>query len=75
MPSGGLYPSLNDFMGLQLTQESIKSHMPETGQVYIIFAYMLLYRKLLCYLLSIKKEQIISLTWHDRLQFDIDYSK
>ncbi|XP_057312425.1 syntenin-1-like [Hydractinia symbiolongicarpus] len=32
MPSGGLYPSLNDFMGLQLTQESIRSHMPETGQ-------------------------------------------
>lgn len=32
MPSSSLYPSLNDFMGLQITQEHIRSNMPETGQ-------------------------------------------
>jgi syntenin-1 len=33
MPTSGssLYPSLNDFMGLQLSQDSIRQHMPETG--------------------------------------------
>lgn len=30
-----LYPSLNDFMGLAITQDSIKQHMPETGQQVI----------------------------------------
>lgn len=30
-----LYPSLNDFMGLTITQDSIKQHMPETGQQVI----------------------------------------
>lgn len=30
-----LYPSLDDFMGMQITDESIKSHMPETGQQVI----------------------------------------
>lgn len=31
MTSSSLYPSLNDFMGLQLTQESIRQNMPSTG--------------------------------------------
>lgn len=30
--SSSLYPSLNDFMGLQLSQESIRQNMPSTGQ-------------------------------------------
>lgn len=30
-----LYPSLNDFMGLQITDESIRTNMPETGQQII----------------------------------------
>lgn len=29
--TSSLYPSLNDFMGLQLTQEAINQHMPTTG--------------------------------------------
>lgn len=30
--TSSLYPSLSDFMGLQLTQESIRQNMPSTGQ-------------------------------------------
>lgn len=30
--SSGLYPSLNDFMGLQISTDVIRQHMPETAQ-------------------------------------------
>jgi len=30
--SSSLYPSLNDFMGLQISQETIQQNMPSTGQ-------------------------------------------
>jgi len=32
MVSSSLYPSLNDFMGLQISTDIIKQHMPETAQ-------------------------------------------
>lgn len=33
--AGGLYPSLDDFMGLQITSATIQQNMPETGQLVV----------------------------------------
>lgn len=33
--SSSLYPSLNDYMGLQITSAVIQQHMPETGQAVV----------------------------------------